>query len=171
MLHTRTKPVEEFDDRLKRLLARMKKVVKGKEGVGLAAPQIGKSLQVFLVDGVLIRKAEEVENTSKFKKLKRLFRKKIHEVFINPEIRSISKDGLLLEEGCLSVPGVFGKVPRAKTVTVRAQDQKGRRFTIKARGLYAHVLQHEIDHLKGVLFIEKAQKGSLRALRKTHHDR
>lgn len=169
VLHGKAKRVEEFDDRTQRLVSNMKKLMGEENGIGLAAPQVGKSLQVFVVDEKLIRESEEREKISKFKKLRILFRKKIHDVFINPEILSISKDGWLAEEGCLSVPGVFGQVPRARKITVRAQNERGRWFTVKAERLYAHVLQHEIDHLGGVLFVEKAIKDSLHTIKKSSY--
>lgn len=171
VLCKKAKRVEQFDDRLGRLVSNMKKIMGEEDGIGLAAPQMGKSLQVFVVDERLIRESEEKRETSKLKKVKRLFRKKIHDTFINPEALSVSKDGWLLEEGCLSVPGIFGQVPRAKKITVRAQNERGRWFTVKAERLYAHVLQHEIDHLGGVLFVEKAIKESLHKIKKTSYDK
>jgi peptide deformylase len=77
-------------------------------------------------------------------------------VFINPIIKKISKDRKLMEEGCLSVRPIFGKVSRATKATVEAYDEYGRKFIRGGGGLLAHVFQHEIDHLEGILFTDKA---------------
>lgn len=101
-------------------------------GVGIAAPQVSKSIQLIVVN----MKDQPL-------------------VLINPKIilKSIRKE--LGEEGCLSVPGVFGMVKRSKTVRVKALNQKGGKLFLKAKGMLARVLQHEIDHLLGILFIDK----------------
>jgi len=166
-LHKKAKPVKEFDDRLKRLVLNMTTTMHRENGIGLAAPQIGKSLQIFVIDENLIREVEMAETTSRLKKTAQKFlKKRIRSIFINPEITSISSDGFFLEEGCLSIPGMFGSVPRAEKVTILAKDELGKSFTVTATGLHAHVLQHEIDHLQGILFVEKVKKGSLHKLPK-----
>lgn len=166
MLRGKTKRVEEFDDRTRRLVSNMKKTMEKEHGIGLAAPQIGKSLQVFVVDTRFIRKSEEHKGMSKIKRVaKKLFKKKMRETFINPEVLYVPEEKFLAEEGCLSVPKVFGAVLRAKKITVAAQDEYGKKFKINATDLYAHVLQHEIDHLGGVLFTEKTIKGSLHKIK------
>jgi len=104
------------------------------EGVGIAAPQIGKPWRVFIV------------NT-----------KDGPQTMINPEIISKSWRKEWDEEGCLSVPGKFGLVKRAKSLKLRALDVNGQTITLKAKGFFARVVQHEIDHLNGVLFIDKAK--------------
>lgn len=166
ILHAKAKPVLNLKDPgLKELINDMKEIMKHHQGIGLAAPQIGKSIQVFVIDQELIKKSEEENDTTRLKRLKRLFKKRIPDVFINPAIRSIPRNGFLLEEGCLSVPNIFGAVPRAREVVVEALNERGKRFKVKTKGLCAHVLQHEIDHLYGVLFIEKAVKGTLHKIR------
>ncbi|WP_346354549.1 peptide deformylase [Azotosporobacter soli] len=126
-------PVERIDKRIKKLLDDMAETMYEADGVGLAAPQVGMSLQIIVVDagdGLL-----EV---------------------INPSILKSegSETGL---EGCLSVPGVFGDVERCTKVVVEGLNRSGRKVRINAEGFLARVLQHEIDHLQGILFIEKAQ--------------
>jgi len=104
-----------------------------KDGVGLAAPQVGVLLRLFVVtadDGV-------------------------RRVFINPRITAMSETIVTKEEGCLSIPGIFGDVPRPEAVTVQAQDARGRRFTLEADGMLARVIQHENDHLEGVLYLDR----------------
>ncbi len=128
-----TKPVLVFDENLQILIADMYETMYHAPGVGLAAPQIGLSLKLAVID------VSEEHN------------QKI--CIINPEI--ISREGEALPgEGCLSVPGVFDKVPRALKVTIRALDPQGKPFELEADGLLAHCLQHEIDHLNGKVFID-----------------
>lgn len=102
------------------------------DGVGLAAPQVGllKSLFVCHVNGDQPR------------------------VFINPQIIGTSQEMLPYEEGCLSIPGVYGDVIRPASITVQAINERGRPFKVDAEGMLARVIQHEMDHLKGVLFID-----------------
>ena len=104
-------------------------------GIGLAAPQVGRSLRLFTVN---------VED-------------KIY-TFINPEIKDISNNKIPFEEGCLSVQKIWGPVERPKKLTIKALDETGKPVKIRAKGLLARVIQHEIDHLNGILFIDKAEK-------------
>jgi len=115
---------------------------KRKEGVALAAPQIGQSLQLFIIS----EKAYKNEN-----------KKIAATVFINPQIVKTSKKNSLLEEGCLSVDGKIGKVERASQVTVRAYNEKGKKFEQGCSGLIAQIIQHEMDHLNGVLFTDRTK--------------
>ncbi len=130
------KPVDTFDEELKVLVADMAETMYDAPGCGLAANQIGVDKRVFVIDV-----ADEDEPSD----LK---------VFVNPEI--VSKDGnQSWREGCLSFPGVSEEVKRAKTVVVRAQDAEGNAFQLEADGLLAVAIQHENDHLDGVLMIDK----------------
>ncbi|MBI1999315.1 MAG: peptide deformylase [Parcubacteria group bacterium] len=118
------------------------------DAVAIAAPQIGVPLRVFIVSGKVFAEenAEDTESAH------------AHDaVFINPEIIKRSRKTQDLEEGCLSVRWWYGHVKRADKVTVRAHDDKGRIFTRGASGLLAQIFQHEIDHLNGVLFTDKAK--------------
>lgn len=119
---------------LKELIINLRSVMKKANGVGLSANQIGESLSVFVA-----------QLGEKFY------------VFINPEITKKSKEIVVLEEGCLSVPGYFGMVERPEKITIIGYDQKGKKIKIKAWGVLARVFQHEIDHLNGVLFTDKAK--------------
>ncbi|KDE49479.1 peptide deformylase [Geobacillus sp. CAMR5420] len=126
-------PVTIFDRRLGRLLDDMYETMLAADGVGLAAPQIGVAEQVAVVD--VGDEHGRIE-------------------LINPVV--IEARGEQVDvEGCLSFPGLFGEVPRAKFVNVRAQNRRGRPFTLSATGFLARALQHEIDHLHGVLFTSK----------------
>lgn len=114
------------------------------DGVAIAAPQIDVSLRIFVVSHKVF-----IDEPSQYRKEKSL-------VFINPELLKTSKEKELLEEGCLSVRWWYGKVERSKKATVRAYDEKGFQFTMGASGLLAQIFQHEIDHLNGILFSDKA---------------
>lgn len=135
------------------LIRDMQLTMRAKEGVGLAAPQIGQPLRIFVIDRELV----EVER-KKHSRWARWFLKRVPAVYINPRIIRRNGNMVLLEEGCLSVPKVFGLVPRCEKITLKAQDVNGRWFRVRAGGLFAHVLQHEIDHLEGHLFIEKVKQ-------------
>ena len=143
------------------LIAQMCKMLSAQiDGVGLAAPQIGVPLQLFIVSGKVFLNDEErdivMEADKKKKKHKILIPKDL--VCINPAIIKTSKDKKWMEgEGCLSVRWVYGKVQRSLRVTIKALDENGNLFTRGASGLLSHIFQHEVDHLNGVLFIDKAK--------------
>lgn len=127
------KPVVQFDDALQTLIEDMFETMYHAKGVGLAAPQIGLSLQLAVVD-VLGDKTQQL-------------------VLINPQI--ISSEGEKeYEEGCLSVPGAYDTVMRADKVTIHAQNRLGEPFEMTADGLLGECFQHEIDHLNGKLFVD-----------------
>ena len=119
---------------LKELCADMAKTMKEKDGVGLAAPQVGENIRLIAIS---------TKNGVK--------------IMINPKITKKSWAKELNEEGCLSVPGVYGKVRRNKKINCVYFDKQGQKIKIQAEGLLAFVVQHEIDHLDGILFIDKAK--------------
>lgn len=116
-----------------------------KDGVAIAAPQIGVSLQIFMVSGAVLSKADK-EYTGDTSNL----------VFINPVIEKLSKDKKLVEEGCLSVRWLYGTINRSTRASISAINEKGEKIERGASGLLAQIFQHETDHLKGTLFIDKA---------------
>ena len=135
ILRQKAQPVsaEEINDELRSFIDEMFAAMEAADGVGLAGPQAGVSKRFFVVvadDG-------------------------IRRVFINPQIISTSADLLDYEEGCLSVPGVYETIKRPAKVTVQALNERGRRFTLDADGLLARIIQHEYDHLEGILFIDR----------------
>ena len=132
VLRQKCMPVEKFDEKLHALLEDMKDTVKKEEGAGLAAPQVGILRRVVVVD---------VEEG--------------YFEFINPEIISFSgeQNGW---EGCLSVKGRQGVVSRPMKVTLRYYDRKGEKHILKAKGFFARAICHELDHLDGVLYIDRA---------------
>ena len=139
VLRKKTAPVGAIDNDLCRLIDDMVETMHAAPGVGLAANQVGVPLQVAVID---IGSHEEDG------------KKHPLVVLINPEI--ISQEGsIVAEEGCLSVPDFTEKVKRAARVKVRAKDRTGKAFELDADGLMAKALQHEVDHLNGVLFIDR----------------
>ncbi len=134
--------VDVFDDKLKTLTDDMFETMYKNKGIGLAAPQIGVLKQIVVID----LQSEEDENASSKQY-----------VFINPKIVS-SSGSTTFEEGCLSVPGYHEIVKRKEKVTVNYQGLKGKEQTIEADGLLAICLQHEIDHLNGILFVDQISK-------------
>jgi peptide deformylase len=132
-LHKVAAPITVFDDALKKLVAGMAETMYAAPGIGLAATQVDVHKQVIVVD-VSERRDSLV-------------------VLVNPEI--VEAVGVSdIEEGCLSVPSIYELVERAERVKVRAYDQNGNAFTLEAQGLLAVCIQHEMDHLKGKVFIE-----------------
>lgn len=119
-----------------------------KDGVAIAAPQIGVNLRIFVVSGKLLKEADKSFKGDGLTDL----------VFINPEIVKISKEKKDVEEGCLSVRWLYGKVRRAVRATITAYNEKGEKVERGASGVLAQIFQHEIDHLNGVLFIDKAKE-------------
>jgi peptide deformylase len=132
-LHKLAAPVAIFDQSLKRLVSDMAQTMYEAPGIGLAATQVDVHKQVIVVD-VSERRDSLV-------------------VLINPEILEAS-GASDIEEGCLSVPGIYETLARAERIKVRAQDQNGNPFTLEAQGLLAVCIQHEMDHLKGKVFVE-----------------
>lgn len=132
-LRTVAKPVESVNDEIKQLVSDMFETMRDEKGIGLAATQVDRHVQVVVMD------VSENQDTPR--------------VFINPVITE--KEGSTIsEEGCLSVPGNYAKVDRAERVTVKALDAEGKEFELEADGLLAICIQHELDHLKGKLFID-----------------
>ncbi len=139
MLRNKTARVEKIDGSLDSLIQDMIETMHAAPGVGLAANQVGVPLQLAVID---LSGRENVEQRHP------LF------VIINPEILTL-EGSIVEEEGCLSIPDFSEKVKRAAKIRVRAQDRTGKSFEIEAEGLLAKALQHEIDHLNGLLFIDR----------------
>lgn len=132
-LHRVAAPVQEINDRIRQLVRDMAQTMYAAPGVGLAATQVDVHEQVIVID---------ISET----------RDRL-QVFINPEILD-SRGQAECEEGCLSVPGIYEKVTRAEWIKVRARDAEGKSFTLEADGLLGVCIQHEMDHLKGKVFVE-----------------
>ncbi len=132
-LHTVAKPVTEFNADLKRFVQDMRDTMYDAPGIGLAATQVNRHIQVIVID------TSKEQNDLL--------------VLINPKI--LTQSGTqTYEEGCLSVPGIYETVTRAEKITVEAQNADGKTFTLEAEGLLSVCIQHEMDHLKGKVFVE-----------------
>jgi len=136
VLRIKSAPVAAFDDELRQLVDDMRDTMQAYRGVGLAANQVGVAQRVAVVDVPI-----DDETRAAF-------------TLVNPEIvkRSGSESG---EEGCLSIPAIYDDVPRSLRVRVRAHDELGREYELEAEGYLARAIQHEIDHLDGVLFVDR----------------
>ncbi|GJM41962.1 MAG: peptide deformylase [Ardenticatenaceae bacterium] len=144
-LRKKARPVTQFDDDLQTLIDNMIETMRIANGVGLAAPQIGQSLQLAVIES-LPKTDEEGEDIPDSRELF---------VIVNPRIVWESRDVIDGVEGCLSIPGYLGEVERAYSIRVRAQDRRGKPMKLRLKGWTARIFQHEIDHLNGVLFIDK----------------
>lgn len=133
VLHKKCSEVSDPSDPfIQRLILNMKETLKKAKGIGLAAPQVGVNKRVIIVN---LWKDEYI--------------------LINPKITYRSRDKEVSEEGCLSVPGIYLNIERSKKVRVKVLDVSGKKIKIKAKGLLARVLQHEIDHLEGILITDR----------------
>ena len=148
VLKSRATPVDRFDDTLRNQVGRMAGIMKDAFGVGLAAPQLGISQRVLVY-----RVGQDAPVVA----------------LVNPEVEWSGDDNEQFDEGCLSIPGIELEVERPVHVRVRARDEQGDDRTVEASGLEARVIQHEIDHLDGVLILDRAsreaRKEAIRTLR------
>ncbi|TML35648.1 MAG: peptide deformylase [Actinobacteria bacterium] len=148
ILKSRATPVDRYDDTLRGQIARMAGIMSDAFGVGLAAPQLGVSQRVLVY-----RVGQDAPVI----------------VLVNPEVEWAGEEGESTEEGCLSIPGIQVDVERPVHVRVRARDEHGDDRTVEASGLEARVIQHEIDHLDGVLILDRTtreqRKEAIRTLR------
>ena len=160
-------PVKEIKGlKIQNIIKRMKETLvlnmeESKGGVALAAPQIGCNLRIFIILEDLLKINKETnssERTAMFRESAE--RKPRFIVFINPEIIKSSKKKQILKEGCLSLEGVYGKVKRPEKLTVRALNENSEKFQMSATKIMAEAIEHEIDHLDGVLFIDKVLANS-----------
>jgi len=138
VLRRKAEPVATLDDTLQHLIDDMIQTMYDAPGIGLAAPQVGISLRLFVVDVTSGRDAHALMT------------------FINPEI--IKAEGRIQEdEGCLSLPGVYGPTPRATHVVIRGMNRHGKVVEVEGEGLLARAFQHEMDHLDGLLFLDRVR--------------
>ena len=154
-------PIDEIGTpRISALIDEMKQLLaKEKYGVALAAPQVGESIRLFIVGGVAAIKERrghskedrEDEDEDAFEGMP-----DEDEVYINPVLVKTSRAKKKKHEGCLSVRGKWGYVPRAEKATIRAYNEKGEKIERGASGFLAHIFQHEMDHLDGILYTDKA---------------
>lgn len=134
VLREKAEPVEKIDDNIRRLVEKMTDIMIENKGVGLAAPQAGVALRLFIIS---------LDGT----------REKV-KAYVNPTVTS-NGEYAFMEEGCLSVPGINTNIRRYKKCTVTATDIDGNEFTEEAEGLYARALQHEYDHIEGIIIVNR----------------
>jgi len=150
VLTTECDPVETVDDEVRQLVDDLAETMYDAPGIGLAAPQIGVTKRVTVID---VSDPEQPGG-------------ELH-VLINPEILETSGT-ITWEEGCLSFPGLYQEVERSENVTVRATDRNGERYELEAEGVLAVAIQHEVDHLDGILFLERMSPLKRRLARKDY---
>jgi peptide deformylase len=139
VLRQPAKRVTKIDDEVRQLARQMLQTMYSEDGIGLAAPQVGVNKQIIVVDCELDK--PDVPPL----------------VLINPVITKFSSDTCVSQEGCLSIPQVFLDVTRSEVIEVSFKDEQGRPQKITAKGLLARVIQHEIDHLNGVMFVDRVE--------------
>lgn len=143
VLKKKARKVTEFGPDLQRLIDDMVETMREAPGVGLAAPQVKVSMRVIVVE---FGDEEDEEIPAK------LF------TIVNPEITRRSQETVMGIEGCLSIPGILGEVERSSSVTLKGFTRHGKPIRIKANGWLARIFQHEVDHLDGVLFVDRAEQ-------------
>jgi len=143
VLRQPAKRVAKVDDQIRKLVRQMLQTMYSRDGIGLAAPQVGINKQVLVVDC----DPQNPENQPL--------------VLINPQIVGYSKEMCVVEEGCLSIPGVYLDVTRPKVVEVSYKDENGRPCKLKADDLLSRVIQHEMDHLNGIMFVDRVENDLL----------
>lgn len=146
ILRTKSLPIDKIDSSIKKLARDMKATIEPAGGMGLAAPQVGANLKM-----ILIKVPSEYYQDTGFN----LCIPNKNLILINPEIIISSEEHCIMEEGCLSLPNYFAEVIRPCGVKFRALDEKGNSIGGMASGIFARILQHEIDHLEGILFEDK----------------
>jgi len=134
-------PVKEMTDEIRGFITDLTSTMYEKDGVGLAAPQVGRSLRIFVVDPFWFN---EDGNKNPY-------------VLINPEFKEFDGE-VTMEEGCLSLPNIYAKVNRAQKVVIEGYNENWEKVRIEAEELFARALQHEYDHLEGILFTDKVPK-------------
>ena len=154
VLRARARPIEPAQigsPRIQQLIDDMFETMQEYQGVGLAAPQVHVSLRVFVAGFAPNGDDDEDEGEGSGRGVPLM-------ALINPEITPVGAELVEDWEGCLSIPDIRGRVPRSRQISVKAYDRRGKRIEVKAGGFTARVIQHETDHLDGVLFIDRAKK-------------
>ncbi len=156
ILHTRASAITvPFAHDIKTLAREMVETMRFADGVGLAGPQVSFKKRICIIRGACVD-YKEISADQK-KQIKSLLQKDSDLVLINPKIVLRSKEREWGEEGCLSIPGVYGEVERARTIELSALASDGEALSFMAWHFFARVIQHEVDHLDGILFIDKAR--------------
>ncbi|HKZ43726.1 MAG TPA: peptide deformylase [Anaerolineales bacterium] len=144
VLRRKAQPVTKIDDETRELIDNMVETMREAPGVGLAAPQVGISQRIIVV--------EYTTNEDDMDAPKKLF------TMVNPEMKILDDEKIMGVEGCLSLPGLLGEIDRAYKVSVKGFNRQGNRVRVKAEGWLARIFQHEIDHLDGIVFTDRATR-------------
>ena len=160
ILRAKGKRIDKIDNRIRELAANMLETMHEANGVGLAAQQVGEALQLTVLD---VSQVEDRPSTMRLNGQEADPKTQMPLVLINPQIE-LSNATEKGTEGCLSFPEITGEIGRAASVTVRAENLEGGKIEIEAGGLLARALQHEIDHLNGILFIDRMNSAAKAAL-------
>jgi len=160
ILRAKGKHIEKIDNRIRELAQNMIETMHAANGVGLAAPQVGESLQLTVLD---VSQVEDRPSTMELNGENTDPQSAMPLVLINPEI-DLGSETEMGTEGCLSFPEITGEIERAKSVTVRAQNLDGEAIEIEATGFLARAIQHEVDHLNGILFIDRMSSAAKTSL-------
>ncbi len=147
ILRKKSVKISKFDKKLKKFAKEMIEAMLKKDGLGLAAPQVGVNERLVILNFQLDLPAGR-QGMKNYKPV----------VLVNPGIVDASVEVIETEEGCLSLPGIFGKVKRYETVTVKFQDEDGNKRVLDLDGLNSRAIQHEIDHIDGILFVDKVAR-------------
>ncbi len=140
VLRTISAPIVKFDSKLKKFVKQMREAMTDAKGIGIAAPQVGLNIRVFLMTFNYGKKDERII------------------VMANPKILNFSEESIVDEEGCLSLPGVYGNVERSRSVIVEFYDVEGIRYEMNLSELNAREVQHELDHLDAILFVDRVKE-------------
>ncbi len=160
ILRAKGKRIEKIDDHIRQLAANMIETMHAANGIGLAAQQIGEALQLTVLD---VSQVEDRPSTLKLNGKDADPKSSMPLVLINPEIE-MGAETEIGTEGCLSFPEITGQIERAKLTISRAQTLEGDKIEIQASGLLARAIQHEVDHLNGILFIDRMNSAAKAAL-------
>lgn len=163
VLRKKARPLDSDEirsSRIQDLIGWMRDTMHDAPGVGLAAPQVGQSLQLAVIED----RVEYHKNVSEIDLKERERRPVSFHVIINPQIELLTPADVVFHEGCLSLPGFMAVVPRAQKVRVTCLDERGKSRKIEASGWYARILQHEIDHLSGHIYIDRMRSETFSTL-------
>lgn len=152
VLHKKCAKVKKFDEKLSKLVLDMTETMRIGNGAGLAAPQIGKLIKIICVE------YDPDKTDEKYKKELRAYDKIPLTILVNPKITKLSKETYIGPEGCLSLPKVELDIKRSCEINVIAQDITGKKIRVRARDFFARLLQHEIDHLDGILITDRSHE-------------
>lgn len=152
VLRAKAEPVDRIDDALKTLAEDMLEAMYAHDGCGLAANQVGVARRLIVID---VREAKKRPSVLRLEGKSRPVHKHMPMILVNPEIKPVAAGKVTGSEACLSIPGVHGDVERTAVIRARARDLDGNEVDFEAEGLLARALQHEVDHLDGILFIDR----------------